>query len=280
MTNEMQSSLSKEFPHQSLFIQCDGASSDSIWKGPLSNGKALEFCTLITINDVIEKRISSINFPKFLVENPHLYYLRNEFPNHHDAQAGHDAVIGNAVSIADKFISAITPRATFAANNKNYMIYREGNPLHYIWWLMQEQRPYKERSDICIVDGEVDVRLFKNRLSIIHSIGDQWAEIEILIRNTNQLPINDFKCSSNYHVRTPLVIECSVSKTRHHVEQQIDSYLKLFGFKSIEPQFLFVHGASVKSRFDTIHVDMDDFPVSIISKGIKDQFYDAIRKAL
>ena len=152
MSSEIRKKVASKFP---MFkeIVCDCSSiSNSVWDSDISSGKALEIISLITLISEIADRNNSVLMDQKLLIEPWLFYLRNELPLHHGAQAGHEATIYSEHSLKDRFIASITPKATFkSSDGHHWMVFREGNPLHLLYNIINGQPAYKSRCDICIV---------------------------------------------------------------------------------------------------------------------------------
>jgi len=269
------------YPDFSSFIECKEQSALSVWEGELRNGKALEFLSLLSLMSVISESYSNCEIPHALFSNPELFYLRNEIPQHHLAQAGHSAAVNGSIDLEDRFVSSLVPRMTFCSRGKSYMIFREGNPLHLIYSEIALDKTYSERPDIIIVEGQIqDIQIANRRLSLNHITGGEQALIELSIRNTNILPVERYEKSANYSVKTLGVIECSVHKIRKHVDNQFTKYQKIFQSDSFIPECLFIHGDKGKSIETTVHVDMNDLICSVSSDNILQELKLFLSKSL
>ncbi len=270
-----------EFPELSYIINADSESSVTVWNSDLSTGKALEFLTMLALVSEIKRIGAELIIDPIFIDNPNLYYLRNEIPCHHGAQAGHDAALNNEFQLEDRFLSAVTPRAAFVYKGEDYMLFREGNPLHLIESLIKDKGVYKERPDFVVVEGSIKIASVKNgRLVFVHTARNGCAEIELIIKNSNLIPLSGFEAEASYEVETKGVIECSVSKTKANVDKQLDTYVGLFGASLVVPDCLFVHGKSATSKYKTALIDMETLVEDIRSVSNRQIFSDFLERVL
>jgi len=245
------------FPDFEFIISAGSDLSKTVWESDLSTGKALEFVSLLALIREVKDLGASVHIDSYFHENPSLYYLRNEIPYHHGAQAGHDAVLDNEFTLFDRFVAALLPRATFEINGKKYMLFREGNPLHLIEAICIGRSVYRERPDLAIVGGFIElISVKRNEISIIHHGDEANARIEMSVKNSNLIPLKKYLPKDAYEVNTYGLVECSVSKTKSHVDNQLDNYVSLFGSSGVTPDCLFIHGKNIKSKYRTSIVDM------------------------
>ena len=261
-----------EFKELRFVIDVASPLSNSVWESNLSTGKALEFVSLIALI----REISSMGFEwsifEFFKNKPEFFYLRNEIPYHHEAQAGHDASVANDISLQDRFKAAILPRATFCANGEKYMVFREGNPLHLIFNLLSGKQLCKERPDLAIVKGEIILRESNDAtLHFTHISSDsEKVDVKLSIKNTNLIPIKSFSVSKNYKVFTSGIVECSVSKSRSHVDNQLDTYSSIFTCENQKLSCVFIHGKKDEaSYFPTIKIDMNELVASFATREVR-----------
>jgi hypothetical protein len=266
------------FPDFEVIIGADSASAIEVWESDLTSGKALEFLSMITLLNELASAGANISIDPIFLENPGLYYLRNEIPFHHGAQAGHDGSLSGEFSLANRFTAALLPRASFTIRGKDYMLYREGNPLHLIENIAKYNSPYKERPDLVLVEGNIDEWSVNNgKLSLCHKTRGTSAELSLSIKNSNLIPIHTYSYGSNYEVVTNGVVECSVSKTRDHIDKQLDQYSDLFSSTEVVPTCLFIHGKSGCSKYDTVNIETINMVGDLqspITKSIISQFWD------
>jgi hypothetical protein len=262
----LQTEIAQVFPKYERIIMARGEASDSTWQASISTGKALEFISLLMILQGLEELEAIVSIDRMYWDNPDYFYLRNEIPFHHGAQAGHTGSLNELVPLSDRFYSALMPRVTILYNGKKYLLFREGNPLHLIFRAIQFGETYKDRPDMVLIAGEIDVALNKpTSISYTHKDNSESAVAELSIKNTNLLPVTDYDCSADYEVRTLGVVECSVSKSESHVDNQLNGYIKLFLSSYTSPETLFIHGSRGGSAHRTLNIDFNNLAASISS---------------
>lgn len=264
--SNLQEQSSIVFPEFKSLIEDTSFESDSAWNSDIKTGKSLEILTLIKIISLAKKNFKSFKIGDlFTPPLQNLFYLRNEIPLHHGAQAGHEGSLISQISLENRFLAAITPRATFEFNGSSWMIFREGNPIHLIFALINGQEQYKDRCDLAIVRGTIEDIVVKNNvLYFSHVDHNESAHYEISIKNTPILPLKNFNSTPDYTVITGGVIECSVSKSKSHVDSQLKRYEELFSVNDNKPPAcLFIHGGRERSQFKTLLVNLDNLPDSI-----------------
>lgn len=262
------------------FILCDNPITRSTWEADLSTGKALEFIAQFALLDCLRELGALIAISNYYHQNPARFYLRNDIPMHHGAQAGHDAAFENDFPLAERFLAAMLPKADILINGINLMLFREGNPLHLLLHTWNGGDIYKERPDFALIEGEISVEHCNNlSITIMHKSGGGQAEITMSIKNTNVIPLKEYLISDDYVVATLGLIECSVSKTKIHVDKQLDKYAELFKSKSSIPRCLFINGDKYQSKYETIFVDTKDLKKAFASTRLKEsikQYLEAI----
>lgn len=256
------------FPYLNDIIKHESVSSRSVWESELKSGKALEFLTMLAVIDEIAYFDCEVKIHDRFKIDHELYYLRNEIPYHHGSQAGHDSVVNSDFTMEERFLSAILPRASFICGDKNYLLFREGNPLHQIETTFLGGTHYKERPDLVIVEGNLtDIEIEKGALTFSHVSKESSATIQLSIKNSNFLPLRNYVVQGKYEVITTGIIECSVSKTQRHVNNQLELYRDIFASESNTPKCLFIHGEPSQSKFSNINIDMQNL-VSEIRNGV------------
>lgn len=272
----------KYLPEYSTLLAAEGVLARNTWEANLSTGKALEILTLFALLHYSQKNSAVCQIDSFFLENADLFYSRNEIPYHHGAQAGHDAVYSEpSYSLEKRFLSAVMPRATFTIDDREYMVFREGCPLHLFKHIANGGEIYKDRPDLVIVEGSINLLELKNqKISLKHSnsLGD--AEIVLSIKNTNLVPLYDYQKTADYDVIINSIYECSVSKTSSHVDEQLARYQTLFSEKQILPNCFFVNGKEAKSAFSTLNVDILKLPHSLFDEKAEDYFNESLSSLL
>lgn len=268
-----------EFKDLQFIINSNSSLASSVWKSKLSTGKALEVLSLLALLREISELKLNCAIPKLFQNQPELFYLRNEIPYHHSAQAGHEASTEGEFLLKERFLAAILPRATFEIGSEKYMVYREGNPLHLISKLLKGEPIYKERPDLIIVKGELLVEKYcDSSLSFLHVLANgAKLKVELSIKNTNLIPIKSFSMSPEYLTHTSGIIECSVSKSKKHVDEQLDRYLSLFSNEAQHTTCFFIHGGKDEAtNFSTAKVDLNNLVSSFSSDVVRAKLRDFI----
>lgn len=271
----LQNQAEQQYEEYSEIIASESDLAGTVWFGDLSNGKALEVVSLLQLLHCGPHLGLTVRLPELFADKPHLFYARNELPVHHGAQAGHAISHEFEIGLADRFLAALTPRAELWIDGRSYLVFREGNPYHLFKTVLDGEPAYNERPDLSIVEGEFELEVQSDScLKVVHRNHDgSSSAIELRIKNSNMLPIDDFESSPDYAVITRGVVECSVSKSARHVSEQLGLYNSLFSNPSKDIANLFVHGKdSATAPFDTAIVDMLDLVRSIDSEANREVF--------
>ena len=85
--------------------------------------------------------------------------MRNEIPHHHDAQAGHEAGLLNSIELDERFFSSLLPRVEIESASGQLLLFREGNPFHLIDKAFHKATTYKQRPDLVLISGTLDVEV-------------------------------------------------------------------------------------------------------------------------
>jgi len=243
----------------SHFVSVRDEIASSTWLSPLSTGKALEMVTLIEILHQTQVLGGKYTIDQKYLLKPALFYLRNEIPVQHGAQAGHQATLENQYSLSDRFAAALTPKGNFEIKGSSFMIFREGNPLHVIWRAILGDDGYNERADLTIVKGTISVESFSDTIiNVEHRDGKEFAKFKLAVKNSALIPVLEYETSANYEVKVVGIIECSVNKTKAHVDSQLQRYLKLWGTGSSKLSFLFLNGGKASGACLTGNVEMTE----------------------
>jgi hypothetical protein len=268
LNSNLQKALAEQFPDYANLILVNHPISESTWNAPLKTGKALEFITLISLLDKLKSLGCNVIIPEIYQNNPHLYYLRNELPLHHNAQAGHSAQLTDDISLNDRFLTSCTPKAIISHDADTFYIMREGNPIHEFECALKSDFYYKERPDISIYSGSIDVLSKKNSMLVTSKNINSSACYDLSIKNTNILPIQDVQQKGDFHVTTLGVIECSINKSSDAADSQISKYNDIFeNISLVDIEFLFVNGGANKSLYQTLNVNTDKLLNSFLSNS-------------
>jgi hypothetical protein len=252
------------------FINDKNDISNSTWIGKISTGKLLEFLTQLSLLTELKSLGALIKIDDSLRKTPHLFYLRNEIPLHYGSKAGHETSI-DPISLAERFRVAFIPKASFIMNDRKYLLFREGNPIHLVKSVWDGREITTERPDFSVVPGEIEVEIRDELLFVTHKVENEYAKMTLIIKNSSILPVKEYTFSPQYSVNVSGIIECSVKKSKIHVDSQLDNYCKLYGSTIGDPQCLFINGGDIKSKYTTINVDLKNIIASLESSSFKAQ---------
>ncbi|ATZ73271.1 hypothetical protein CWC33_05975 [Idiomarina sp. X4] len=282
MKSEVQNAAIREFTEFKRFLDIDTALTQSVWQSKLSTGKTLEFISLLGVMRELMDGNLDLCTSEYLSRAPELMYLRNEIPHQHSAQAGHDASVSSDISLKDRFHAALLPKAEFTLNNNNFMVFREGNPLHLIDAVTSGRPMYKERPDLVIVEGKITINSDNSSVQIIHRDNKgELLQADLSVKNTNLIPLKSFSKTENYMVTTRAIFECSVSKSQSHVDTQLSHYISIFETDSFCPFSLFIHGGKKTSLTrSTVLIDMKNIVNSFSSHEVRSGLRKFIKSAI
>lgn len=250
----------------------DSPISISTWQADVETGKGLEIASLCATIFAFQKLGYSLSLPTLYENNPDLFYLRNVIPRHHDAQPGHDVVFINQVSLQDRFIASLTPKAILrSAEGLTFSIFREGHPVHKISHLLKTNNEYLDRPDIVISQGEMFLPDISNKevaFSYIQNIGNISGRLRI--KNDIRIPIISYESEINSDVLVNGIIECSVGKGQSHAVKQVNRYKSLFA-SAIMPTALLVSGQKYAGNHidHEIFIGLKDFDAEKITNALK-----------
>jgi hypothetical protein len=161
-----------------------------------------------------------------------LFPLRNEVPRHHGGQAGHAHHLGHGLTLAERFLAAMTPKVVLTRGLESLSVFREGCPYHAI----MTGAAYDQRPDILVLRGSpmeefprldsrgtTQVVQFKFRLA---DVGEVAGEVQV--RNSPHVPLLWRKPANGCKVAVRGIIECSVRKTVELAGSQVDVYRRVF----------------------------------------------------
>ncbi len=276
----LKNNLAELFPAFRNLILLDDNIAKSTWNAPFHTGKALELVSFFFLIEEFKKNGAIINIPDIYQEKPYLFYLRNTLPRHHSAQAGHSISLNDDIPLNERFVSSCTPKAEISFKENSYYIMREGNPIHEFENAIKKDYYYKDRPDISIYSGNVFVKEEKHSINVLSKNNDASVTYKLAIKNTDNLPIQDYSETGCFNISTRGIIECSENKTSVAANTQIKKYGDIFRNKDNSLiAYLFINGADKKCKHDTINVNMnkliDSFSTNSSSK-ILHQFVDSI----
>ncbi len=271
----------KKYSEFDELISSTSSRASASWEAEMSTGKVLEVATLFSVMNLLSDKISKVKVHDFLKSNTGLFYLRNEIPVHHGAQVGHLDSVDSEFSLLDRFVSSCLPRASFDIDGNSYMIFREGNPLHLLNSLYLKQDIYKDRPDIVIVRGSLEITSLSDKcVSFKHLVDSESCNFELGVKNSSLIPLRQYECTESYLVSTVGIIECSVSKTKKKVDSQLDDYIKLFTSRDSTPEPLFIHGGEEESVYSTVKVSTYELVKSLEEDMAKDAILDFLQKVI
>ena len=122
MNAQLRASLIEFFPEFSNILQVQSSVSDSSWQASLSTGKLLELSSLLFVCQSFKELGATISIPELYLDKPELFYLRNEMPLHHSAQAGHSASLYSEIELIDRFIAALLQKYLFTLENDAFIL--------------------------------------------------------------------------------------------------------------------------------------------------------------
>ena len=270
MNEELRNSLVQFFPEFKDILQVQSTVSDSTWNASLFTGKLLELTSLLFLCKSFKDSGAIITIPDLYQDKPELFYLRNEIPLHHAAQAGHSASLYSEIKLVDRYIAAFTPKVIIEIGGKNFYVMREGNSIHELEQILKYETEYKDRPDIGIYSGKVSVSVNDKIVNVV-SINDlAEAYFSLEAKNTSIIPLINYDEKGEYYTKTSGIIECSVKKSTRHANSQIAKYIVIFdNLQNTAINALFINGGKDKSNYPTLNVNMDSLSDSFSSPGIE-----------
>jgi len=249
--------------------------SKSTWETGVETGKSVEFlsvCGLIAAAKVLGFEVT---FPDIYSHNPDLFYFRNVIPRHHGAQAGHDAVVFDSIPLEERFKAAMSPKAILHhPSGKQYLVYREGLPIHLISVIANKGGHYLDRPDVVVLEGSMEIRSAKSGIIEFEFESPSGGMSGSLrVKNDVNVPLKNLSMNLEGEIGISSIIECSVGKGRVKAEEQLERYLQLF--KGAKNGFnVLVNGQQKKCpAFDhEIVLDISSTIPSTISSTFHDGF--------
>lgn len=230
-------------PDISDLISHDSDISASTWQLGIETGKAVEFLTFCSLINAFRSSDAEVKFSDLFAKNPDLFYVRNAIPRHHGAQAGHDSTLFAEIPLIQKFVAALTPKAEVkTSNNRNFMIFREGHPFHFINNYAKGGPDYLDRPDFVISEGEMSLD-YPNptELSFTYIFPSGKFRGALRVKNDIKVPLISFESSGSNLIPINGIIECSVGKGRERAEEQLVRYSEIFS-SEINPISALVNG--------------------------------------
>jgi len=261
------------YPSLSPVLDHRSAVSKSTWGTRVETGKSIEVLSICGLLSAAASMNFSVLIPSMYFENPDLFYIRNTVPRSHDAQAGHDATILDSIPLSDRFIAALTPKAILEhASGRKFLAFREGLPAHFISVIAKGGVAYLERPDIIIMEGDFDIQVEEAGVLgfHFHTCSGTLAG-SLRIRNDTNLPLKSISSNFSNEKYIYSIIECSVSKGRVKAEDQLATYLELFG--GAEVMFnVFVNGRDKPCPAYDHEILID--PITMDSSRIARNFFE------
>lgn len=255
---------------QPLLTSC---AAETTWSSPPKEGKSLELLTLVAIFGAVETLGGRPALPELAVAEPDLYFMRNEYPHHFGAQAGHSVL---SVAASKRFKGALTPKFSFCLEGKTYSVFREGYPLHYVSHYLECGSTYSDRPDFVVVEGSYDVSSRNSICTYTIEIEGQIGVAEFREINSISPQVVSWEMEP-YLIRPPIAaFECSWNKKPQTASKQLDRYRTLFRMGT-GPNAFFVSARGQKEQLvPTITVTPDETSAT----DVKARFTDAVLSVL
>jgi hypothetical protein len=237
------------FPQIKAIIMRDSEITRSTWENGIKTGKAIEMLVLCGILGFAEKQCVDLIIPSVFFEKPDLFYLRNRFPQHHRAQAGHSVMFANQISLHDRFVAAITPRAIMKTKTgASLCVYREGYPLHYILFSIAHAAGYEQRPDLLIARESCSFSTDdKHKLDFLYTVNEEKMAGCMRIKNDINLPLIAYDYPEGFKPKIVGLAESTVGKGKYQADSQLNSYFEIIP-ESRCSKTLLVNGKSCLSK--------------------------------
>jgi hypothetical protein len=250
----------------------DSEVTASTWRAGIETGKAIELVSLCSLVSSLRSFGCYVAIPPVFRNNPDLFYLRNVIPRHHGAQAGHDHYSLGNLTLADRFIGAMTPKAVFRhPNGRKFSIFREGHPIHSIRWAYVGKEEYLDRPDIVVSEGCLTSKLSGlNVLQFEYVNSTGVCNGELRIKNDINLPLICLTFSQTFDLPVAALIECSVGKGRDVAREQLSRYMAIFDAPERPVSTLINGRKKACPEFDVdVHVDVADGNEMILAEQLR-----------
>lgn len=230
-------------PDLESILMHDSEVTASTWLVGVETGKSVELLSLCALVASLRRAGCRVTFPTLFQEKPDLFYLRNVIPRHHGAQAGHDVAVFDRIPLADRFVGALTPKAiVHHPGGRQFLIFREGHPVHLISWVASGKSEYLDRPDILIAEGSLHLQLVDDTiLDFRFARPAGTCEGKLRVKNDINLPLISLNMSRESGVPVTAILECSVGKGKVTAEEQLARYVGLFGLP-VPPMTVLING--------------------------------------
>jgi len=230
-------------PELEKIIRHESRATSSTWESGIETGKSIELLSLCALTYSLRSTGHEVTLPRLYDTNPDLFYLRNVLPRHHGAQPGHDAVTHDYIGLKERFLAAMTPKMQIRdLNGREFLIYREGHPVHLIAWLAGGKTEYRDRPDILIAAGACDLDpAGSGELGFKYSHSFGTVSGNLRIRNDIDVPLISVAVEGETDVPIRTIIECSVGKGSRSAKQQLRRYMELYSNPE-RPKSVLVNG--------------------------------------
>jgi hypothetical protein len=247
----------------------------STWHAGIETGKSIELITLCSLIASFRRAGYEVKFPKLFNEKPDLFYVRNVIPRHHGAQAGHDVAIFNEIPLLDRFLGALTPKAiVYHPSGKQFLIFREGHPMHLISWLAAGKPEYLDRPDILVAEGSMSLKILEDDIIYFKfESSTGTCNGKMRVKNDINLPLIELSISGESGMPVAAIIECSVGKGKATAEEQLTRYVALFGF-SMSPITALINGKKKACPAYDFEVKID------VSEGAEEKLSQQLSEGL
>jgi len=216
----------------------DWADWGNTWRRPLKTGVALEWATLAAVVQSAQEAGWTYEVPLLSRHNGRLLFpLRNEIPTSHGAQPGNSAHLTNSLTLAERFVGALTPKIELSRGDERLSLFREGCPYHAIMTGVI----YKERPDIMVIAGHSNNGFPRLKSSATNEIiqfsfnidGIGTASGELNVRNSPVIPCRSRHPDGGCEFPARGLLECSVHKESGVAEKQTTNYRKLYSAEAV-----------------------------------------------
>lgn len=218
----------------------------STWGQGLETGKAVEFLSLCSLIRAYRNHGQEVEIPELYKSHPDLFYIRNIIPRYYGSQAGHDAANASSLSLGLKFLGALTPRAIVRqGDGLDFLIFREGHPIHFINHAKKYRTYYLDRPDVLIAKASMTVEpLNDGEILFDYRYKDGSTSGKIRIAVCAELPIISLSNTGEMDIPISAILECSIGKGKDIAGGQLKIYRSLF--KALpRPKTVLVNGKNI-----------------------------------
>lgn len=238
---------------------------NGIWDRPLETGTAFEWTTFIAVLAAASEKGWKITYPLFdIPQITSCFVSRNELPIQHGAQAGHSALPSDCLTLEQRFLAALIPKAVLTRNGEVVSVFREGYPYHAI----MSDSAYLDRPDIVFAPGSITYefpKLISGSALIDFSYDfplNKKVEGQLRAINTSLRPIRKRMPTAAVQMPVIEIIECSVNKTADAVREQSIRYSELFSSPEKNPTILPILGNELdeSAGISAEYINLSDLP--------------------